>query len=112
MRDFRRSPDSRYPGQSNDGNCNGREEAVAEISACLNEVTLVEGERVTALRESQENIGGPPRPKQDSRDCQATETDSKAAIGGYQASSVQESNDNQDTACQCKAQRDLCHEHG
>ena|SRR5882672_10100591 len=111
MRDFSRSPDSRCPDQGNDGNCNRREEAVTEIRACLNEVTLPSSERLTVRRESKESIEGPPGPKQDSRDCQATETDRKAAMGGYQPSSVQESHDNQDKACQCKAQRDLCHEH-
>src|SRR5207302_7449230 len=49
IRDFSRSPDSRYPDQRNDGNCNSREEAVAEIRARLNKVTLPKGERVTAL---------------------------------------------------------------
>ena len=96
MRDSRRSPYSRYPEQREDRDCNGREEAIPEISACLNEVTLVDGERVTALGENQEKIEGPPGPEQDSRDCQPTETDNKAAMGGYQPSSVQDSYDNQD----------------
>jgi len=112
MRDFSRSPDSRYPDQRNDGNCNSREEAVAEIRARLNKVTLPNGERVTALGVNRESKEGPPGPKQDSRDCQATETDKSAAIGGYLPSSAQESDDDQDKACHCKAQRDLCHEHG
>lgn len=72
MRDFCRSPDSRYPDQRDDGNCNGREEAVAEISTSLNKVTLLGSERVTALRENQEKKGGPPGPNQDSWDGQAT----------------------------------------
>ena len=112
MRDFRRSPDSRYPDQRNDGNCNSREEAVAEIRARLNKVTLPNGERVTALGVNRESKEGPPGQKQDSRDCQATETDESAAMGGYLPSSAQESDDDQDKACHCKAQRDLCHEHG
>jgi len=112
MRDFRRSPDSRYPDQRNDGNCNSREEAVAEIRARLNKVTLPNGERVTALGVNRESKEGPPGPKQDSRDCQAAETDESAAMGGYLPSSAQESDDDQDKACHCKAQRDLCHEHG
>jgi len=78
MRDFSRSPDSRYPDQRNDGNCNSREEAVAEIRARLNKVTLPNGERVTALGVNRESKEGPPGPKQDSRDCQATETDKSA----------------------------------
>jgi len=112
MRDFSWSPDSRYPDQRNDGNCNGREEAVAEIRARLNKVTLLNGERVTALGVNRESKEGPPGPKQDSGDCQATETDKSAAMGGYLPSSAQESDDDQDKACHCKAQRDLCHEHG
>src|SRR5438874_405715 len=83
MRDFSWSPDSRYPDQRNDGNCNGREEAVAEIRARLNKVTLLNGERVTALGVNRESKEGPPGPKQDSGDCQATETDKSAAMGGY-----------------------------
>ena len=83
MRDFSRSPDSRYPDQRDDGNCNGGKEAVVEIRACLNEVTLLRSERVTALGESQAYVKGPPGPKQDSRDCQTAETDKSAAMGGY-----------------------------
>src|SRR5437899_13095081 len=112
MRDFRRSPDSRYPDQRNDGNCNSREEAVAEIRARLNKVTLPNGERVTALGVNRESKEGPPGPKQDSRDGQATETDKSAAMSGYLPSSAKEAAEEQDKACNCKAKRDACQEHG
>src|SRR5437016_14319533 len=102
MRDFSRSPDSRYPDQRNDGNCTSWEEAVAEIRARLNKVTLPNGERVTALGVNRESKEGPRGPKQDSRDCQATETDKRASMGGYLTSSAQESGEDQENACQCK----------
>src|SRR5437879_11475557 len=106
------STESNNPNQRNDGYGNSWQEAVAEIRPRLNKVTLPNGEMVTALGVNRESKEGPPGPKQDSRDCQATETDKSAAMGGYLPSSAQESDDDQDKACQCKAQRDLCHEHG
>src|SRR5437660_11779819 len=98
MRDFSRSPDSRYPDQRNAGYCNSWEEAVAEIRARLNKVTLPNGERVTALGENRESKEGAPGPKQESSDCKATESDKSAAMGRYLPSSEQESDGEQDKA--------------